>query len=471
MSKETDLWLLYKKHAEALDAMGEPERFEKAYRFYEGDQWYGLESGGETLPVYNMLAPLVKYKVATVADKRIAVSVIPALPKDAEICRKAEAELRKCFENISFSRKQWQLIQAACIAGTAFCYFYMGENGIEAELLDSPCVLLANEAEQEIEKQPYILISMRQPLEAIASEAAANGVSDEDIAKISADEEGLCACVLKIFKKSGTVCFAKATQECVYCPETEIKGLYTYPIAKLCWDSRHGLSRGIGEVTPLIPNQIEINRSMARMALSLKNSAYPKLAYLAGAVANPDDLDRVGTPIEVMGGAVSDLDGVLKYLQPGQVNTLALSFAEQMLSKTRELAGQNEAVTGSINPENASGAAIVAARDAAALYLSEPTSAFTDFTERAARIMLALSNAYGITDFSLTEFSVAVEITRCDAYSKFAGETALESLLSAGHIGFEEYVNALEDDGSAPKAALLKIIAQRRQRDGAEREN
>ena len=59
------------------------------------------------------------------------------------------------------------------------------------------------------------------------------------------------------------------------------------------------------------------------------------------------------------------------------------------------------------------------------------------------------------------EYSVAVDITRCDAYSKFAGEKNLSTLLSAGCISFEEYVNSLDDDSSVPKAKLLKILSER----------
>ncbi len=465
MKKVNELWQLYQRGNDRLNRQGAYSTADEAYRFYEGDQWSGLESGGERLPVYNIIAPLVKYKVAMVADKRVLVSITPSKAAERERCRKIEAQIRACFEHISFSKRQWDILQHACVGGTAFAYLYKGVRGVEMDILESTAVMLANEAEPEIELQDYILIASRQSVESVRAVALENGLA-EAASQIVPDGQGdddSVLTVMKLWKEGGCVHFARATSTAVFQPDTAVTGLSLYPIAKLCWDTVRGSARGRGEVTPLIPNQLEINKSMARMSVALKNSAYPKLAYLAGSVTNPNDLDRVGTPIEVLGSAVGDLDSVLKYLEPGQVNSLAMSFTDAVISKTKELAGQNEAASGSINPENASGSAIIAARDAAALYLSAPTGAFVDFVERVARIMADILCAYGEGEHSLLQesFSVAVEVTRCDAYSKFAGEDALWQLLGGGHITLEEYVNCLEDDSAVPKARLLQIIAER----------
>ena len=41
------IWSLYQKGIEHHNLLGMYTETERAYRFYEGDQWHGLESGGE----------------------------------------------------------------------------------------------------------------------------------------------------------------------------------------------------------------------------------------------------------------------------------------------------------------------------------------------------------------------------------------------------------------------------------------
>lgn len=461
---DTATFGLYQKGLDHFRKTGLVSKNEECYRFFEGDQWYGLESGGERLPVYNIISPIVGYKVAMVADRRISVSLAPYSDERGALCRKVEGEIAKTLEHIRFDKRQWDILRDACVGGTAFTYFYKGEKGVEAELLDSTAVMLANEYERDIEEQDYILIVQRIPVERVRAQARANGIPAEQIAQIVPNNEDSCICVLKLWKEDGFVCFERATQTVTYHPATKIEGMHLYPVAKLSWNEKKGSARGIGEVAPIIPNQIEINRSMARSALALKNSAYPRLAYLAGSVANPTDLESIGAPIEVLGGAVSDLDSVLRYLEPSAVNPLVNTFTEGMIDKTRELSGVGQAVTGAVNPENASGAAILAAREAAALYMNAPTSAFLDFAERVAHIICDILCAYGTLEESARALMerVRVDVARCDAVSKAAAEAALSSLLEAGHISFEEYVGALDADSATPTHKLLTIIKNRK---------
>ena len=60
----------------------------------------------------------------------------------------------------------------------------------------------------------------------------------------------------------------------------------------------------------------------------------------------------------------------ISYLQPAQINAMASDIVFSLASQTRDLAGAGEAAMGQINPENASGAAIIAVKDAAAQSLN-----------------------------------------------------------------------------------------------------
>ena len=47
---------------------------------------------------------------------------------------------------------------------------------------------------------------------------------------------------------------------------------------------------------------------------------------------------------------------------------------------------------------------------------------------------------------------------------KYAREQSLEKLLQAGHITLEEFTAALDDDSTIPKAQLLSLIRQRKEK-------
>ena len=66
--------------------------------------------------------------------------------------------------------------------------------------------------------------------------------------------------------------------------------------------------------------------------------------------------------------------------------------------------------------------------------------------------------------------SVKIDITPKSVYDRFAQEQTLENLLTQGllHpdrlVEFEAYVNALDDDSVAPKAKLLEIVKNAREK-------
>ena len=47
MGDPTEAWKLYEKGRDHHNTINLYQDTEMAHRFYQGDQWYGLESGGE----------------------------------------------------------------------------------------------------------------------------------------------------------------------------------------------------------------------------------------------------------------------------------------------------------------------------------------------------------------------------------------------------------------------------------------
>ncbi len=59
---------------------------------------------------------------------------------------------------------------------------------------------------------------------------------------------------------------------------------------------------------------------------------------------------------------------------------------------------------------------------------------------------------------------IRVDATSVAPVSKYAREQTMTGLFERGVIDFEEYVGSLDDDSSIPKARLMDIIKQRKEK-------
>ncbi|MES1922583.1 hypothetical protein MHBO_004097 [Bonamia ostreae] len=59
------------------------------------------------------------------------------------------------------------------------------------------------------------------------------------------------------------------------------------------------------------------------------------------------------------------------------------------------------------------------------------------------------------------DFDIRIDVSPVDPYSKVSQEISLDRLLERQLITFEEYVDALDDTSSVPKAKLEEILARR----------
>lgn len=460
--------------------LGIDEDTAKAYRFYEGDQWYGLEADGEQMPVYNFISPVIRYKTAMVAMNNVSIcySAPTGSSRANAICTQLSKMALARWEALKMDSKCWDAVKAAMISGDSYLYFSDGDGN--AQVIDRTDVLFADESQADVSKQPYIFIKERVNVGTVKEIARENGISDEEIAKITADEEdgdygkNKCTCILKMWIDDGSLHFLRFTNGCIFEPEQVIDGLDCYPLAALICNPTRKNARGLGEVLPLVANQIEINRNLARRILNAKLTAYSRLVYANDRVTNPKALTEVGTAIEVDGGGVGSIADAVSYLTPSSMSPDAKTLSDELLSVTKELSGAGDAALGSIDPTKASGSAIIAVRDQAALPLNEQTARFRQFCEDIARIWYKLWAVYNPDGIELANGHVAtaseifllcpdvrVDISNTSPFSKYARESALERLFTMGHITFDEYVDSLDDDSTVPKATLEKLIKQR----------
>jgi hypothetical protein len=371
------------------------------------------------------------------------------------------------------------------------------------EVIKKSDVYFGNENSDDIQSQPYILIRKRMPVVKARELAKAEGLSDEDCKFIIGDndtfeESGEAAkeevddqvtLVYKFYKDKGTVHYSIASRWIDIVKDTDI-GITLYPIAHMVWEEKEGSARGEGEVRYLIPNQIEVNRTLVRRAVTVKWQAYPSKVVDISKVANPNELYRVGGMIQTNGQPVDDVHKVVGTLPPAQMSPDVKQLHDDLVQMTRDLAGAGDTATGQVNPESASGRAILAVQQASQAPMTEQRETFKAYLEDIARIWLEYLIAYSEEGVKLEEVdtnpqtgeeivtiimvpqkvlkelqaSVTIDITPKGVYDRFAQEQTIENLFLKGYFHPERvgeldiYERILPDDSVAPKQRIREAV-------------
>ena len=199
-------------------------------------------------------------------------------------------------------------------------------------------------------------------------------------------------------------------------------------------------------------------------------------------IINPQALNEIGSTILVEDQTIDDVRKVVGFLQPATMSLDSEKLQMELITQTRDLEGASDVATGDINPEQASGRAILAVQQASREPLNEQVNKFKNFMEDVARIMIDMWRTYsedgkeilveedeGLIPYTIPktvlenlEVNVKIEITPNTPYDKYAQEMSLENLLTSQLITFEEYVDALPEDSAMPKNKLEQILQKAR---------
>lgn len=488
-----EIWEKYEEAKERHRLEDIYENVRMCHRFYEGNQWYGVEKSGERLPKYNFIRPLVDYKVSMVAKNNMSLHYSPADGKGGlglyeAVCGKFNEIAASAWGNTNMTGKMWEIVKNACITGDSYLYFY--DSDFNSQLISKENIYFADENKKELQSQEFIIIYERKTIAEIKKEALKNGIAEKNRELIVPDEDenktesngkdnGKCTSLLYIFKEEEGISYLRCTKNLIYSPKKTLRGLKLYPICSFIWNGKYGSSRGIGDVYEMIPNQISANALLVRREINNKMTGYAKPVYNADLIENPESITKVGTAVKISGPALGSVTDAFSYISPAPMSATGKQLEEEILSVTRELGGAGDAVLGAINPERASGTAIMAVQEQATLALNEHLNSYRQFIEEVARLWINMWIVYhpeGMTaklsgeegeqriPLSLIEkmrFHVKVDVSPINAFSKYARESALETALSEKYITFSEYVEMLDDDSSAPKGKFAEIIRKR----------
>ncbi len=457
-------YVLYEKCLRRLELKGYARKVETAHDFFEGNQWGDSPPDNMPRPVINIIEPIVSYKVAQVSQNGMNLYV----DSENEKVKNAFAEkIDAIWEKQDMDNLMYEVLTNSAIAGISAVYSYFDEESKEicCELKDAREILFACEEEKDIEKQDFIMLPYVDSVSRLKTYALNLGVSESEIEMIRREDDESdevserCVCVLKLWKEDGLVHFSKFTRH-VTLIEDEKTNLTVYPISILPWSENASSVRGNGEVSKIIQNQIEINKNYARRGVSIMDGAYPRIAYLVDMVENPEAIAEVGSAIGVSGSSASDVAKAITYLSPSRISTDAETYTSELIELTRSLAGASDNSIGLVNPEAASGTAILAVQAAQAMPLTRQVAKMRKFVEKLGRIWLEIYSAYLPSGFACESGNkiskkdiveaikhLKVEIVSKSPFTTTAVESALMKFLEKDYITFEDYISLLPHGG------------------------
>ncbi len=518
MSKDLDnvtlAWQRYKACADYKNANNYYNTVDENYRYYQGDQWGNTQSNGLPMPVFNVIKPVIRYKISVIMQNDTSILYTSENTQDPEF--QTLSEISKVLTN--YSKVLWEknkmdylnesMLTDAAITGNGFIYHYFdnGKKEITSELVDGNNIYPANPNVADIQSQEYIVVAFRRPLNAVkreaenARKAKLNGLSKDDVENIMPDTETTYQAgenaktemreyekvtLLLMFWKdpeTGTVHYSKSTRDCEIVKDTDL-GLTLYPIAMMTWEPAKNFFFGIPDAKSLIPNQDYINTIAAMIMASTTFTSFPKMIYNSDLIDNPST--EVGVAIGVNGGY--DVRDAAAYITPQGVGSDAFSMFERTITLTKELMGANDGALGNINPENASGKAILAVMEQTAVPLDGNKRRFYNYIEDNALIWADMWRVYHSTNAKIVSvkddvtsetetfaispdawnklmLNVKVEVGPSSRWNEVVMTQILDNLLQQQMIDLEFYVNAMPSSSGFPKAQMTQYLQQMKER-------
>lgn len=508
---ETPIWNLYEKGRNYHRITGIYTDTDRNYRFYNGDQWEGAKLGDVEPVQKNFIKPIVKYKVAVIHDNLYGIVLSSMNFENREFRKTAEkccellnSYLSRIWEQDKMDDKVRRVTKDAAINDEGIFYVYWDEEQKRPvhEIVKKNDIYYGNENDEDIQSQPYILMRKRMPVVSARELAYRLGCEGEDefiigdndnfeesgeAAKQEVDD--MVTVVYKMYKKNGTVHYSVATRWVTIIEDADL-GIALYPIAHFTWEEKEGSARGEGEVRSLIPNQIEVNKTEMRRIITVKQQAYPMKVADRSKIQNPAAVNTVGGTIWTNNSPVEDVHKIVGVIPPSQMSPDVVKLQEDLINVTRELAGAGDTATGEVDPEDASGRAILAVQQASRAPMTEQTRSCKSLIEDVTKIDLEYIITYGEDGISIEQEAdnpasgetyyqmvnipqyileqiqpaVKIDVTPKSAFDRFAQEQTIENLLIQGFFNpqrvgeLEIYYKVLPDDSVAPKVMIGEAI-------------
>lgn len=385
----------YNNHIELYETVKQNENF------FIGKQWEGVNAPDLDKPVVNILKRVVAYFLSNIVSDDVSARVTVGNDDDL-VGTTITQTISQVIENTKMKAKNRDMLRNSAVDGDGCFYInFDPEAGqqadenrvggdIDIELIDNTNILFGNPQVCDVQKQPYIIISMRKMLDDVKDEAEGNGLPTDAITPDNTDAQILgsdyedtnkITVLLKLWKQNGTIHAVKTTQGATIKEDTDL-GLKLYPVAWMPWEKVKNSYHGQAAITGLIPNQIFINKLFAMGMEHVKKTAFPKVVFDQSLL--PDGWNnRVGEAIPVQGDP--NVAVMSATLVPDMSNQVMVML-DKVIDYTRDTMGASDAALGNIRPDNTS--AIIAVQKASAMPLELQRMSFYQFVEDVVRILI-----------------------------------------------------------------------------------
>jgi hypothetical protein len=491
----TQEWRDYQSGLEYNQRLDYYAKVDLNWRFYNGKQWVGIVTNGLSKWVFNFCRSAINYFIAFMISQKLKMQYsaenIPDEPtNDQEGQIKGLVTLLSDMADMKWEKdKMDSLIKDLLLDGANsgdMCAHVFWDSSIETgqlekgdfktEAVDGGNIMFGNPNNKLVEKQPYVLIINRETVSELKKQAKANKVPKEDYEQIASDEEntyqagehgkvelenkgetGKALTLIKYWKKDGRVFWNKSTKYCSICKDKDL-GISRYPIAWANWESVKNSYHGMSATEQIIDNQISVNHMFAMVSYWMRMSAFGKTIIDQNHITSWSN--QLGTVVKAdsNGGPISNL---VHQLQAGQFNQAILTVIDMAIKYTKEFIGANDALTGQVDPEQASGVAIISTAKQASMPLINVTMNRDQLVEdlgliwgefflkkyvnrkvgirQNEKMVTAQYNTESIEAVKDILLQCKVDVGPSNYYSEIVGIQALDKLLAEGHITKLQY--------------------------------
>ena len=511
------VWAQYQKGVDYLYNLDNFfERVRINEHFWDGKQWIGLDAKNMPKPVFNVLQRAGKFMVSTIGSNDIAVNIVPftSLADDIERMVPISKEIEHIIEVARMKEASKHVIRNAFVDGSGYMMQtfdpdietgQMAQGAIRNQLVDCTNVFFGNPFSNDLQGQPYIIVSLRQDVTQVRQEAMELGMSKENAMQIQPDNEGLhvnediatnlVTVLLKFYKKKTeveeesvdpttgqkivekkvktTVWFTKVTKDAVIKEETNL-GYKRYPLACFGWDMIKNSYMYNSPMTSVIQNQIFINKCFAIAQMYGLQSAFPKIIF----DKNKVQIDKFMSDFSPQAVAGIDLAGkFIDFIKIPDFSNNIIELARETIAQTKDMMGVTDASLGNVKPDNTS--AILALQESSSVPLEIQKQNFYVFwedvvrniidivsTDYGVREVMTSDNQLAIIDFSTLKnlnYNLDVEIGNGAQYSEIAQLQTLDKLVQAGYIGPDVYIDVVPSKYIPQKSKLLRSYQERMQ--------
>ena len=213
------IWTEYQSLTEYLTEHDVYNVVKKNEKFYDGRQWDGAKADNIAKPTMNRLQRIGKYQIASLSSNDVGVAITPLMggEEDKRRMKIIADEVKNIIEQAKIREQARLMIRNAFVDGASYSLqsfdpdYETGQDSkgkIDSQLIDMTNVYFGNPYTNVLQKQPYIIIALRQFVGQVKEEAKDLGVKDIDEITPDTDDNydedsdgKLCTGLLKFWKQ------------------------------------------------------------------------------------------------------------------------------------------------------------------------------------------------------------------------------------------------------------------------------